>query len=199
MKKIAILALALLTILAMGATAADQLVQFKSGEVSFDLRTSDGVSPLADATIQMLSSEDSSVLAEAVSDEMGQAVIALDSGRYLLNISGANLAVMDVMDDATLSACRIIVPDASMMIAGEEEEDDDDNKAGFWIFPSAGAAAGVAILVGGGLVGAGFIIDNNTKGDSKGGSAVTTPVEPTTPPAKHKKSKSGGGSSESLI
>ncbi len=195
MKKIAILALALLTVLAMGATAADQLVQFKSGEVSFDLRTSDGVSPLADATIQMLSSEDSSVLAEAVSDEMGQAVIALDSGRYLLNISGANLAVMDVVDDATLSACRIIVPDASMMIAGEEaeEEDDDDDKAAAWILPAAGVAAGIAILVG-----AGFIIDNNTKGHHHH-DGEATPVPPTTPPAKHKKSKSGGGSSESLI
>lgn len=195
MKKIAILALALLTVLAMGATAADQLVQFKSGEVSFDLRTSDGVSPLADATIQMLSSEDSSVLAEAVSDEMGQAVIALDSGRYLLNISGANLAVMDVVDDATLSACRIIVPDAGMMIAGEEaeEEDDDDDKAAAWILPAAGVAAGIAILVG-----TGFIIDNNTKGHHHHGGEAT-PVPPTTPPAKHKKSKSGGGSSESLI
>lgn len=193
MKKIAILALALLTVLAMGATAADQLVQFKSGEVSFDLRTSDGVSPLADATIQMLSSEDSSVLAEAVSDEMGQAVIALDSGRYLLNISGANLAVMDVVDDATLSACRIIVPDASMMVAGDEEEEDDEDDAAAWILPAAGVAAGIAILVA-----AGFIIDNNTKGDSHKNSGSEEIVPPTTPPAKHKKTnKSGGGSSES--
>ena len=195
MKKIAILALALLTVLAMGATAADQLVQFKSGEVSFDLRTSDGVSPLADATIQMLSSEDSSVLAEAVSDEMGQAVIALDSGRYLLNISGANLAVMDVTDDATLSACRIIVPDASMLVAGEEEEDDAQKGGAAWILPAAGVAAGIAILVG-----AGFIIDNNTKGDHHHhGSAVSAPAEPATPAAKSKKSKSGGGSSESKM
>ncbi len=194
MKKIAILALALLTVLAMGATAADQLVQFKSGEVSFDLRTSDGVSPLADATIQMLSSEDSSVLAEAVSDEMGQAVIALDSGRYLLSVSGATLAVMDVADDASLSACRIIVPDASMMVAGAEDDQDQEEADAAWVLPALGIAGGIAILVG-----AGFIIDNNTKGDSKGGSAVTTPTEPTTPPAKHKKSKSGGGSSESLI
>ena len=193
MKKIAILALALLTVLAMGATAADQLVQFKSGEVSFDLRTSDGVSPLTDATIQMLSSEDSSVLAEAVSDEMGQAVIALDSGRYLLNVSGRTLAVMDVADDATLSACRIIVPDASMMVAGEEEEEDDEDDAAAWILPAAGIAAGIAILVA-----AGFIIDNNTKGHHHHDNG--TVVTPTTPPAKHKKNKGhGGGKKESSM
>lgn len=194
MKKIAILALALLTVLAMGASAADQLVQFKSGEVSFDLRTSDGVSPLADATIQMLSTEDSSVLAEAVSDEMGQAVIALDSGRYLLSVSGSTLAVMDVADDAALSACRIIVPDASMMVAGDEETQDEADAS--WILPAAGIAAGVGILVA-----TGFIIHNNTQGDShKGGSTVTTPVAPTTPPAKHKKSSGGGeGQKESLM
>ena len=193
MKKIAILALALLTVLAMGATAADQLVQFKSGEVSFDLRTSDGVSPLTDATIQMLSSEDSSVLAEAVSDEMGQAIIALESGRYLLNVSGRTLAVMDVADDAVLSACRIIVPDASMMVAGEEEEEDDEDDAAAWILPAAGIAAGIAILVA-----AGFIIDNNTKGHHHHGSDTVVP--PTTPPAKHKKNKGhGGGKKESAM
>ena len=193
MKKIVILALALLTVLAMGATAADQLVQFKSGEVSFDLRTSDGVSPLTDATIQMLSSEDSSVLAEAVSDEMGQAVIALDSGRYLLNVSGRTLAVMEVVDDATLSACRIIVPDASMMVAGEEEEEDDEDDAAAWILPAAGIAAGIAILVA-----AGFIIDNNTKGHHHHDNG--TVVTPTTPPAKHKKNKGhGGGKKESSM
>ena len=194
MKKIVILALALLTVLAMGATAADQLVQFKSGEVSFDLRTSDGVSPLTDATIQMLSSEDSSVLAEAVSDEMGQAVIALDSGRYLLNVSGRTLAVMEVVDDATLSACRIIVPDASMMVAGEEEEEEDDeDDAAAWILPAAGIAAGIAILVA-----AGFIIDNNTKGHHHHDNG--TVVTPTTPPAKHKKNKGhGGGKKESSM
>lgn len=190
MKKIAILALALLTVFAMGATAADQLVQFKSGEVSFDLRTSDGVSPLADATIQMLSSEDSSVLAEAVSDEMGQAVIALDSGRYLLNISGSTLAVMDVADDAALSACRIIVPDASMLAAGAEQEQEEADAA--WVVPAVGIAAGIACLVV-----AGFVIDNNTKGDShKGTSEITTTTTTTTTSHKSHKGK-GGGKKES--
>lgn len=196
MKKIAILALALLTVLAMGATAADQLVQFKSGEVSFDLRTSDGVSPLADATIQMLSSEDSSVLAEAVSDEMGQAVIALDSGRYLLSVSGATLAVMDVADDASLSACRIIVPDASMMVAGAEDDQDQEEADAAWVLPALGIAAGVAILVG-----AGFIIDNNTKGSSGGDSSstpeLTTTTTTTTKTTSNKKKTSGGGKKES--
>ncbi len=192
MKKIAILALALLTVLAMGASAADQLVQFKSGEVSFDLRTSDGVSPLSDATIQMLSSEDSSVLAEAVSDEMGQAVIALDSGRYLLSISGATLAVMDVADDAALSACRIIVPDADMMVAGDEETQGEADAA--WVLPALGIAGGIAILVA-----AGFIIDNNTKGDSHKGSSKVVPP-PTTTTTSHKKSSGGGeGKKESLM
>lgn len=195
MKKLALVALAMLTVFAVAATAADQLVQFKTGEISFDLRQSDGVSPLADASIQMLSSEDSSVLAETVSDEMGQAVLDLEAGRYLLNVSGSTLAVMDVTDGASLSACRIIVPDAGMLVAGAEEaasEDDDKDGGAAWILPAAGIAAGVAVLVA-----AGFIIDHNAEhGHGKPQPAIAAPVVPPTKPSPKKKETGGSPSAQ---
>ena len=152
MKKTLIMALALLVGVTLSAQAADQLVQFKAGDIAMTVLDSDGVSPLADASIKMLSPEDNSVLTETVSDELGKAVLALEEGRYLLNISDMTLAVMDVSADATITSCRVVVPAASMLVAGQESVDsnaDGTSEYGSWIVP-AGIIAGLAILAGGG-------------------------------------------------
>lgn len=165
MKKALIMALALLVGVTLSAQAADQLVQFKAGDIAMTVLDSDGVSPLADASIKMLSPEDNSVLSETVSDSFGKAVLALDEGRYLLNISDMTLAVMDVSADASVTSCRVVVPAAAMLVAGQEAKDSKDNKdgggasasgaavaggsgLGSWVVP-AGIVAGAAILIGG--------------------------------------------------
>ena len=168
MKKTLIMALALLVGVTLSAQAADQLVQFRAGDIAMTVLDSDGVSPLADASIKMLSPEDNSVLSETVSDNLGKAVLALDEGRYLLNISDVTLAVMDVSPDAALTSCRVIMPAASMLVAGQEAK--ESKKGGgtsasgaaaaggaggaavaggsSWVVP-AGIVAGAAILIGG--------------------------------------------------
>lgn len=168
MKKAMTMALALVLGAAMAVQAADQLVQFKAGDIAMTVLDSDGVSPLADASIKMLSPEDNSVLSETVSDNLGKAVLALEEGRYLLNISDVTLAVMDVSSDASLTSCRVIMPAASMLVAGQEAK--DSKKGGgtsasgaaaaggaggaavaggsSWVVP-AGIVAGAAILIGG--------------------------------------------------
>ncbi len=165
MKKALIMALALLVGVTLSVQAADQLVQFKAGDIAMTVLDSDGVSPLADASIKMLSPEDNSVLSETVSDSFGKAVLALDEGRYLLNISDMTLAVMDVSADASVTSCRVVVPAAAMLVAGQEAKDSKDNKdgggasasgaavaggsgLGSWVVP-AGIVAGAAILIGG--------------------------------------------------
>ena len=75
MKKAITLALALALGVSFAAQAADQLVQFKAGDIAMTVLDSDGVSPLADASIKMLSPEDNSILTETVSDDFGKAVI----------------------------------------------------------------------------------------------------------------------------
>ena len=162
MKKALIMALALLVGVTMSAQAADQLVQFKAGDIAMTVLDSDGVTPLADASIKMLSPEDNSVLSETVSDGFGKAVLALEEGRYLLNISDMTLAVMDVSADASITSCRVVVPAASMLVAGQEAKDSKDgggasasgaavaggSTLGSFVVP-AGIVAGAAILIGG--------------------------------------------------
>ena len=159
MKKALIMALAMLVGVTMSAQAADQLVQFKAGDIAMTVLDSDGVSPLADASIKMLSPEDNSVLSETVSDGFGTAVLALDEGRYLLNISDMTLAVMDVSADASITSCRVVVPAAAMLVAGQEAKDGGGASAsgaavaggstlGSFVVP-AGIVAGAAILIGG--------------------------------------------------
>ena len=164
MKKTLLLALALFVgfALTVSAAAEKQLVQFKAGNIDMTVLASDGVSPLADASIKLLSPEDASLLAEAVADHSGRAVLALDEGRYLLNVTDITLAVMDVSKDATLTSARVIVPDQSMIVAGQEaaenQQDGGASAGSSWLLP-----AGVVVGAAASLVPTGFIIHNNTK------------------------------------
>lgn len=145
MKKAMTMALALVLGAAMAVQAADQLVQFRAGDIAMTVLDSDGVSPLADASIKMLSPEDNSVLSETVSDDFGKAVLALEEGRYLLNISDVTLAVMDVSTDAELTSCRVIMPAAAMLVAGQEAK---DSKKGGGTSASGAATAGSGAAAG---------------------------------------------------
>lgn len=180
MKKIALFALALIAVASMAL--ASGLNQFKAGDISFSVLDKDGTTPLASASIKLISSGSGDVVAEATADEMGQAVVALDAGRYLLNISDINLAVFDVSSVEGISACRVIMPDAALLVGGQ---DDDDNGAAAggggaaWVWPVVGGVAAVALLVG-----AGFVIDHNSHHHHHDGDAMSAPVAP----VFHKKS-----------
>ena len=184
MKKAILIMMALILSVPFAAQATDQLVQFKAGEISMAVLESDGVTPLQSASIKMLSPEDNSVLTETVSDNLGKAVLALEEGRYLLNISDVTLAVMDVSADAEITSCRVVMPAASMLVAGQEAQDDDDaaggtSVSGAWIVP-AGIVAGAAILIGG----AWAIIDHQQPSKTIGRHEEVTPVPEQ--PKKHK-------------
>lgn len=177
--------LAAVMLLTCGAWAADpsgQLVKFKTGDVSVTLLQSDGITPMGAAEIKMLAADDSRVLAESVSDRLGQAVVMLTEGRYLLNVSGRTLAVVEAAGDATLTACRVVVPDAALMVAGAEAEEDDDDDtvaaAPLWLKPVV--IGGVVVLAGAG----GYAIyDHNKDSDDDDATPVPTPTPtPTTKP-----------------
>lgn len=161
MKKFLLLALAFAAASAMAvSTAEKQLVQFKAGDIDMTVLASDGVTPLADASVKLLSPEDAAVLAETVADQTGRAVLSPDEGRYLLNVTDITLAVMEVSKDATVTSARVVVPAQSMLVAGQEAGQDDGEggkSVGAWVIP-AGIAGAAAILVP-----TGFIIHNNTK------------------------------------
>ena len=184
MKKIALFALALIAVASMAL--ASGLNQFKAGDISFSVLDKDGATPLASASIKLISSGTGDVVAEATADEMGQAVVALDEGRYLLNISDINLAVFDVSSAEGISACRVVMPDAALLVGGQDDDDNDAAAGGgaAWIWPIVGGVAAVAVLVG-----AGAVIHHNTRGHHHhDGNKGIVPVGQPTPPTYHKKS-----------
>lgn len=139
MKKIALSAIALFAVAAV--SLAGSLHQFKAGDISFSVLDKDAVSPVASASIKLISSESGDVVAEATADELGQAVLALEAGRYLLNISDLNLAVFDVSSVEGISACRVIMPDEALLVGGADQDDAAVGGGG-----AAGAAAGGTFL-----------------------------------------------------
>lgn len=149
MKKFALSALALFAVAAMAL--ASGLNQFKAGDISFSVLDKDGTTPLASASIKLISSGSGDVVAEATADEMGQAVVALDEGRYLLNISDINLAVFDVSSAEGISACRVIMPDAALLVGGQDDGNNDAAAGGgaTVIWPVVGGVAAFAFILGG--------------------------------------------------
>ncbi len=140
---------------------AGELVRFKSGPLSLTLLESDGVTPMSDATIQMQNPEDAAVMAESVSDKQGNADLTMAAGRYLLNVSGRTLSVLEVADDATLTACRVVVPEAAMLVAGEDEEEEEEDRKGAYIWLKPVVIGGVVVLVAAG----GYAIYDNNRDD----------------------------------
>ena len=151
-----------------------QWVRFKTGEVSLTLLDSNGVLPMKNAEVKLLSSEDNKELLSTISDGSGRAMVTMDAGRYLLNVSGRTLAVVEFADDATLTSCRVVVPAQDMMVAGQE-----------------GAVAGsmlVPLIVGGTAV---LVIpvyehvdDESEEDEEDGGNTVPPPAPNNQPPRR---------------
>ena len=188
MKKIILSALVLLAAASMALAGA--LEQFKAGDVSFTVLDTDGASPLSSASIKLISSESGDVVAETTADELGQAVVSIDAGRYILNISDINLALFDVDAAEGLSFCRVIMPDAALLVGGQETAAGDDNSreggasvGAAWLWPVVGGIAAVAVLVG-----AGAVIDHNTHHHHHDTTAPETSVVIPGKPAKHRHS-----------
>jgi hypothetical protein len=160
MKKTAI-GIAALFVAASMAFAVD-IVQFKAGDISVSVLDTDATTPMQTASVKAIDAASGAVAAEAVSDELGQAVLSLDAGRYVMNVNDLNLAVFDVSAVDGLSLCRIIMPDAALLVGGQEAKTDGGASASgvavagggvgmaggaSWVVP-AGIVAGAAILVG---------------------------------------------------
>ena len=122
------------------AEKAEQPVLFKSGDISFTILKSDGETPVDGAKIKLSRSAKSKVLAEAVANKDGQAVIPLKAGKYFLKVEGRNISEMNVADAATIAECRVIL---------------DGDKAGLILGGGAGAAAAGVAAAGTGAAAAG--------------------------------------------
>jgi hypothetical protein len=148
MKKTAI-GIASLLMAASMAFALD-IVQFKAGDISVSVLDTDATTPMQTASVKALDASSGAVAAEAVSDELGQAVLSLDAGRYVMNVNDLNLAVFDVSAVDGLSLCRIIMPDAALLVGGQEAK---DSKKGGGTSSSGAAASESGAAVAGGLAG----------------------------------------------
>ena len=141
-------------ILAASMAFAVDVVQFKAGDIAVSVLDTDAVTPMETAFIKALDAASGAVAAEAVSDELGQAVLSLDAGRYVMNINDLNLAVFDVSAVEGLSLCRVIMPDAALLVGGQEAK--DTKKGAGTSSSGAAVASGSAGAAGAGGAGAGL-------------------------------------------
>ena len=114
------------------------VLKLKAGKCGFHILDVNGVKPLANAQVSLLSFKDGKSVATATSDKLGKCTIDAKAGRYLLNVKSINVSVIDVSADAELAQLRLVMPNKPLQVGAQAVP--------------AGAAAGA---VGAGAAGAG--------------------------------------------
>lgn len=195
MKKLVI---ALVGLLVAGSVMAANnqstaLVKMKSGTCVFKMLDASGIKPLNGADLKLNNVDNGKMVAEAKANRNGVASVDVNDGRYVVSVDGKKLAIVDASAVASITECRLIVPDMPMQVGGQELVG-----AGALAGAGGGGAAGGVAAAGGGLfglstttlivggvavVGAGVttaavIEENRNKDDDPTPTPVPTPVPP---------------------
>lgn len=172
------------------AEAPEQgLFKMKAGACKFVILDSRGVTPMAGTALELTSPVDGKVLIQASSDQSGVCTLDVAAGRYVVRVHEMDLAVLDATAGETLSECRIVVPDAAVMVGGQEgtppptEQGSKKKGAAWW---SKGSkltpfvVGGVVVLAAGG----GYLVYDNNNNDNNNDEtplAAPAPIVRTTP------------------
>jgi hypothetical protein len=174
------------------AQEESQEVRFKSGEITFTILKSDGVTPVDGAEVKIRRTVRSKPFEEKIADSEGTTVIGLEAGEYVLNVQGRNISKLLVADDAVLSVCRVVLDDdkaAAVLAGGAAAAAATTAGAGAGVAATGAAVgAGVSTLVVGGVAvvvatGAGVAIYENNNDDDDDPEPEPTP-EPTPAPRR---------------
>ncbi|NCD33507.1 MAG: hypothetical protein EOL87_08850 [Spartobacteria bacterium] len=149
MKKLVI---ALVGLLVAGSVMAANnqstaLVKMKSGTCVFKMLDASGIKPLKGADLKLNNVDNGKMVAEAKANQNGVASVDVNDGRYVVSVDGKKLAIVDASAVASITECRLIVPDMPMQVGGQEL-----GGAGALAAGGGGGAGGVA-AAGGGLFG----------------------------------------------
>ncbi len=124
------------------------VLKLKAGKCGFHILDVNGVKPLANAQVSLLSFKDGKSVATATSDKLGKCTIDAKAGRYLLNVKSINVSVIDVSADAELAQLRLVMPSKPLQVGAQ---------ASVPVVAGAGGAgaAGATGGIGGALAGIG--------------------------------------------
>lgn len=183
---------ALMTQAEQAPPEAGSLLKLKAGVCSFTVLDQQGVNPLVGLNLVLASPEDGSVLLKGTTDVAGACSLDIAAGRYVLNVKGMDLAILEASADQTLAQCRIVLPESAMVAGGAEAatppaNEKSSKKGGFWLLGSSGSSM-TPFVVGSVVVlaaaGGGYAVyennnDDNNDDDDDNGSG-TSPTPPTT-------------------
>ncbi len=185
-----LLAGALMTQAEQAPPEAGSLLKLKAGVCSFTVLDQQGVNPLAGLNVVLASPEDGSVLLKGTTDVAGACSLDIAAGRYVLNVKGMDLAILETSADQTLAQCRIVLPESAMVAGGADAATPPTNeksskKGGFWLLGSSGSSM-TPFVVGSVVVlaaaGGGYAIyeNNNDDNNDDNDTRIAPPPAPTT-------------------
>jgi len=135
-------------------TAGDNenVLKLKTGACTFTLLDSSGVKPLAKSQLLLTPVSEGAAI-QMTADTHGKCAADVASGRYIMTVDGKHLAVLQTSEAAKVNACRVVVPEKSLLVGGAEEEvaanpqQDEAGRRGLAAFLS-GEGGAKTVLVG---------------------------------------------------
>lgn len=130
------IALFLAALLSVASFAADEVISVKSGDVVFKTMNTDMKTFYPNADIAFISVDDAKQRISLNTGDEGSATTTLKDGRYLLEVGGSNVAIVEASAKGQLEEVRLLATDASMLIGGQDEAEGDKV-----VIPGAGEEA----------------------------------------------------------
>jgi hypothetical protein len=140
-----------------------------SGKCAITLLEADGIKPMADADLKLLTLKEGKEAAAAKSDRAGKCIVKLEEGRYILSVDGKNLTLVDASKNGQMAWCRIVVSENPMLVGGQEEGE-TVAVAGWGTTQVVMTALGAAVVIGG----AWYLIDDYQDDDDDDTPATVT-------------------------
>jgi len=125
-----------------------------SGKCAMTLLEADGIRPLGGASLKLQATKDGTEAASEITDKAGKCIVRLEEGRYILNVNGKNLTLVDASEKGEMAWCRIVVSDKPMLVGGQVEGEVVAVSGGLFGSGTVGTiaiVAGTTVVVAGGV------------------------------------------------
>ena len=100
----------------------DEVIAVKTGDVVFKALSTDLKTHFGGAPIAFINVDDAKQRQEVLTDEGGACTVHLDAGRYLLEVGGDNVAVVEAAADNTLREVRLLAAHRALVFGGQDED-----------------------------------------------------------------------------
>lgn len=165
------------------AAESKRIPTLSLGKCSITILDSNGIKPLAGATLALNQAADGKAAVTAVANKAGKCEISVAEGSYVLCVNEKPVTLINASKEGTMDWARIVVSETPMLIGGQAGEAGEavvvgsEAPGGFATFVQANAllvAGGAVVFLGGSY----YVVDKADWTSSGGAGVIVTEQQP---------------------